>query len=147
MKRFCVEFMCRDVKCSLMSTRYPKILVADDHAIMRRTLAAVLSEELDARVELACDGTEALAMLRGRDDLDVAILDISMPGKTGLEVLRTIRSEGSTTRVIVISAHSAEVYEERVKRLGAYAFIHKEQVGECLVPCVEGLLQGDGQVS
>lgn len=129
-----------------MNIQPPKILVADDHAVMRRTLAAVLIEELDASVDLATDGNEALQALRSHPDVDVVILDISMPGKTGLEVLRTIRDEGSTATVIVISAHSEDVYAPRAKRLGADAFIQKEQIGEKLIPCIQGLLNGDGKI-
>lgn len=129
-----------------MTKHSPKILVADDHAVIRRTLAAVLTEELDASVELASDGDEALAKLRTQPDVEIAVLDISMPGRTGLEVLRAIRHQGLATGVIVISAHSADMYAERARRFGADAFIQKEQVGERLVPCIQGLLNHDGEV-
>ncbi len=117
-----------------------KFLVADDHAIIRRTLAEVLRCQFDAEVEVAADGVEALQKLRQHRDLDVAVLDISMPGKTGLQVLEEFRKERDEIDFVVISAHGADMYEAQARSLGAYAFISKEQVSEKLVPCIQKIV-------
>jgi two-component system, NarL family, invasion response regulator UvrY len=126
----------------MTTATHPRILVADDHRLVRHTLAEVLAEQFDADVEQAADGLEALDLLRDHD-VEVAVLDISMPGKSGLDVLEKIKAEKSHLKIIVISAYGAEYYAERARRLGAECFIEKSDVPEKLVPTIQRILDED----
>ncbi|NTV43179.1 MAG: response regulator transcription factor, partial [Syntrophobacteraceae bacterium] len=87
-----------------------KILVADDHTIVREGLKQIVGEVGDMVVaDEAGNGQEALAKIR-EGDHDVVLLDISMPGRSGLEVLKDIRAERPKLPVLILSMHSEEQY-------------------------------------
>jgi len=82
-----------------------KVLVADDDRLMRTFIAVSLAGFDDAEVTETADGDEALALLE-RDDFDLVLLDWDMPGKNGLEIIKTIRAQGSHVPVIMVTAHA-----------------------------------------
>jgi DNA-binding NarL/FixJ family response regulator len=102
-----------------------RILVADDHGIVRKGLKQVVEEadgmEVTGEAE---NGEEALNLVRAHE-FDVVILDIAMPGRGGLDVLRDLKKESPSLKVIVLSMHSEEQYAIRSLRDGASAYLTK----------------------
>ena len=120
-----------------------RILVADDHPIMRKGLKQLFSETDDMAVTgEASDGTQVLEMI-SRDTYDLVLLDISMPGKNGLEVLKELRANYEHIPVVMLSMHPEEQYASRALRAGASAYITKERASEELVSAVRRLFDVD----
>src|SRR5438876_11897776 len=95
------------------------VLVADDHAIVRRGLRQIVAETTDIVVSgEACNGEELLQLLRERP-WDVLILDISMPGRSGLDLLKDVKFERADLPVLMLSVHSEGEYAARALRAGA----------------------------
>jgi two-component system invasion response regulator UvrY len=118
------------------------ILLVDDHAVVRQGLKQILGENFsDVKVMEASDGAEARVKLC-EDSCDAVILDLSLPGLSGLDVLKRLRAEGSTLPVLVLSMHSEDEYGLRVLRAGAAGFLTKSCAPEKLVEAVQCLLAG-----
>jgi DNA-binding NarL/FixJ family response regulator len=119
-----------------------RLLVADDHGIVRRGIVQIISECDDIVVEgEASSGEEALKIARSKG-FDVAILDISMPGRGGLEVIRDIRKTCPGIKVIVLSMHSEEQFAVRSLRDGASAYLTKSSADAELVPAIRAVATG-----
>lgn len=124
-----------------------KILVADDHAIVRQGVKQILADSHDMVVcDEASDGQEALdkALL---NDYDVVLLDISMPGKNGLEVLRELGSQKPGLPVLILTMHSEQDYAMRVLRQGASGYISKQSAPEELMTAILRVASGGKYVS
>lgn len=112
------------------------ILIADDHAILRRGLRHILTDGLsEANVSEAQNGGEVLRLLRQRT-FDVLILDINMPGATGLEVVRDVRRDYPWLPVLMLSVYPEEQYALRALKAGASGYLPKESAPEELVKAV-----------
>lgn len=109
------------------------VLVADDHPLYREGIARAVREhpELDLVAECA-DGPEALSLIREKAPA-VAVLDLQLPGCSGLEVLRTLQAEGRPTRVMILSAHTAGalVYEAATAGAGGYLSKDADRTSIC----------------
>jgi two-component system invasion response regulator UvrY len=124
-----------------------KILVADDHAIVRQGVRQILADSYDTIVyDEASDGQEALdkALL---NDYDLVLLDISMPGKSGLEVLRELGSQKPGLPVLILTMHSEQDYAMRVLKLGASGYITKQSAPEELMTAILRVASGGKYVS
>ncbi len=103
-----------------------RILVADDHAILRAGLKHILSETPDILVAgEAVNGVEALAMARS-GDWDVVILDMTMPGKSGVELIKQMKAEHPALPVLVLSMHAEDIFAVRALRAGASGYLCKD---------------------
>lgn len=123
------------------------ILVTDDHPIVRNGLKLILSDEPDMKVTCeASNGPEALLKLK-TNNVDVVILDISMPGMSGLEVLVQIRHLYPDLPVLMLSVLSEEVFAAKTLKAGASGFIHKESIPEELVKAVRKVSAGGLYIS
>ena len=124
-----------------------RILIGDDHAIVREGMIRLLKEEFES-VELgeARSGTEVLDMAR-KEEWDVVIMDITMPGRTGLEILKQMRSEGINTPVLVLSMYPEDQYAVRVMRAGASGYLTKDTASDQLINAVKRVLSGRKYVS
>ena len=100
------------------------ILVVDDSAMARKMLVRALPAQWDVELRQASNGVEALAAYR-QGDIDVMFLDLTMPEMDGFEVLETLRAEGLNCLVVVVSADIQPEAQDRVKKLGAIAFVKK----------------------
>ena len=100
------------------------VLVVDDSPMARKMLVRSLPPEWDIRITQACSGKEALAAYRS-GQVEVMFLDLNMPEMDGYQVLETLRQEDLNCLVIVVSADIQEKAQERVRGLGAIAFIKK----------------------
>lgn len=124
-----------------------RILIADDHAVVRRGLKQIVAEEPDMAVlGEAQNAPEALQELRARD-WDVLVLDITMPGRGGLEVLREARASRPGLPVLVLSTHPEEQYAVRALRAGAAGYLTKETAPEELVKAIRKVHGGGKYVS
>lgn len=123
------------------------ILVVDDHVIVREGLKRILeSPELNWRVVEAGTGFEALDILR-RMPFDVAVVDVSMPGMGGLELLRRVRSEFARLRVLILSMHAEEQYAMRAFKAGASGYVTKDSASRDLVAAVRKVAEGGAYIS
>jgi len=124
-----------------------RILVADDHEIVRKGLMKVLAETLrPVTIDEARNGQEALNKI-GKSDYDLVVLDIKMPGKSGLEVLKEIKRHRPKIPVVILSMHPEEQFAIRAIRAGASGYLTKESAGEELVLAIRKALQGEKYIS
>ncbi len=119
-----------------------RILIADDHVMFQEGINQILQKEPDMQViAQARDGRRALAIAREME-LDVVLLDISMPGLGGLDILRDLVLECPRLRVLVLSMHPEEQYAVRVLKAGAAGYLTKESAGEELVSAIRVVARG-----
>jgi DNA-binding NarL/FixJ family response regulator len=120
-----------------------RILLADDHAMVRRGLRMVLDAEPDLEVvDEASDGAEALdRVLQG--DVDLAILDVTMPRMTGLQAARELRRRGAETKVLVLSMHDNEQYLYEALKAGASGYVLKSAAHKDLVEACRAAMRGE----
>lgn len=123
------------------------IFIVDDHPIMRQGLAVLINHEKDLVV---CGEAEDSA--RARDGIlalepDLALIDISLPGKNGLELIKDLRAMGSEAAILVHSMHDESLYVERVLRAGAQGYITKDEGGSKLMEAIRKVLAGEIYVS
>jgi DNA-binding NarL/FixJ family response regulator len=124
-----------------------RIILIDDHPMIRRGLRETLSAEADIEVVAeATSSEEALPALRGHA-CDIVTLDLSMPGRGGLEVLKDIRREFPRVRVLIVSTHAESQYALRAMRAGAAGYLTKTSAPEELVQAVRALMQTDRYIN
>jgi len=124
-----------------------KILLADDHAIVRRGVRQLLVESWPAAVfGEAATAQQALEQVL-REPWSVALLDITMPGRSGLDVIRELKDARSTMPVLVLSMHAEEQFALRVFKSGASGYVTKDTLLEELTHAVEKVLAGGRYLS
>ena len=124
-----------------------RILIVDDHAVVRRGLRALLSDAFQGAVfGEAADAPQALDQLRG-NIWDVALLDINLPGKSGLDLLKELKAEWPSLPVLVLSGHPEDQFAVRVLKAGAGGYMTKETAPEELATAIRKVLAGGRYVS
>jgi DNA-binding NarL/FixJ family response regulator len=124
-----------------------RVLVADDHAVVRKGLVQVVGDAYDLEVAgEAATGDEVLS-LAARQPFDVAVVDISMPGRSGIDVLEQLRASHPRLPVLILSAKPEEQYAVRLIRMGAAGYISKDRAPEELVSAIRTVAQGLTYVS
>lgn len=124
-----------------------KILLADDHALVRRGLRQLLEESIAGAVcDEAADGEEILAAAR-TGGFHLVILDLSLPGRCGLDVLKELRHEHPELPVLVLSMYPEEQFAVRALRAGACGYVDKRTALPDLLKAVEKVLAGGKHVS
>jgi two-component system, NarL family, invasion response regulator UvrY len=124
-----------------------KILIADDHAVVREGLKQILSESSHLVVaDEASDGYEVMDKLN-KHAYDLIILDIALPGKSGLEILKDIKSQKAKLPVLVLSMYPEEQYAVRVLKAGASGYLTKESAPNELVNAIKQIAQGRKYIS
>ena len=120
-----------------------RIAIADDHVLVRRGLAQLLQEMEDFRVVAeASTGDELLRTLRGTA-VDVAIVDMGMPGPSGLDLIKSLVAEFPKMPILVLSVHPEDQYAVRVVRAGAKGYLTKESAEAELVAAVRRVAAGE----
>jgi two-component system invasion response regulator UvrY len=123
-----------------------KVILCDDHALIRRGIRDTLSDSSDIEViGEAGDYGELRSLMRtlGPDkECDVLVLDINMPGRSGLDVLHALKDEGATLRVLIVSMYPEDQYAIRALRAGAYGYVNKGGDPQVLVQAVRTVAQG-----
>jgi len=124
-----------------------KVLIAEDHPIFRAGLKEILAKESDVDfVGEADTGHKALELAR-KQRWDVVVLDITMPGKGGLEVLRELRRERPKLPVLVLSAHPEEQLALRLLKAGAAGYVTKDKAPQVLRSAIRKVLRGERYIS
>ncbi len=118
------------------------ILIVDDHPMMREGLRQMVAHEPD--LEVCCEAEDAPGALRAVDEHDVslAIVDISLHGSSGLELIKDIRARRADLPVLVLSMHDESLYAERVLRAGGQGYIMKHEGGEKIMAAIRQVLSG-----
>jgi two-component system invasion response regulator UvrY len=129
------------------TSRMLKIFIADDHPIVREGLKQIIARTRDMAVcGEASDGQELLTKIRGQH-ADVVLLDISMPGRSGLDVLKQLRAQMPRLHLLVLSQHPEDEYALRVLRAGASGYLTKESASEQLITAIRKVASGGKYVS
>jgi len=124
-----------------------RVLVSDDHPIVREGVKQILSETTDIVVaQEASTGQEAIAYL-WKNDFDVVLLDISMPGRDGLETLRELKTIRPKTPVLILSIYPEEYYAVRVLRGGASGYVTKSSAPDELISAIRKVASGGKYIS
>ena len=124
-----------------------RVLIADDHAILRRGLIEILTRELNDPVcGEAEDAQQVLAQVRSHD-WDLVILDVSMPGRSGIDVLADLKLARPKMPVLVLSMHPESQYGKRVLKAGAAGYMNKNSAPEELIKAIRKVLAGGRYVS
>jgi two-component system, NarL family, invasion response regulator UvrY len=124
-----------------------QILIADDHAVVRRGLREILVDALpEAEFSEAGSGDEVLSRL-GNSSASLLVLDINMPGRSGMDVLRDVRHTYPRLPVIILSCHPEEQYAVRCLRAGAAAYINKDSAPEVLAIATKKVIGGGRYIS
>jgi len=124
-----------------------KVLVADDHAIVRRGIRQILTETPDITVGGEAGTAEEVRRLVREQRWDVVVLDISLPGGSGMDLLAELRRERPDLRVLILTVYSEEQYAIRAIRAGAAGFLTKESAPVKLIEAVRKVAGGGRYVS
>ena len=124
-----------------------RVIIADDHAILRRGLKEILAHELEGAVcGEAKNAQEVLSKVQS-DQWDLVILDLSMPGRSGLDALRDIKGMRPRLPILVLSMHPEDQYGKRILKAGAAGYMNKESAPEELIKAIRKVLAGGRYVS
>ena len=124
-----------------------RVLLADDHAIVRAGLKELLAESGDVTVTgEAGTGQEVLARIRDAD-YDVLVLDMSMPGRSGIELIKQIRKEKAKLRILILSMHSEAQYAVRAIKAGASGYLGKDGASDQLLAAIRRIAGGGAYMS
>lgn len=124
-----------------------RLVIADDHTIMREGLKRILEGADDIEVVgEAVDGFEVLAQVRN-GGFDVLMLDLSMPGRSGVELIRQIRDEAPKLPILILTMHEEEQYAIRAIRAGARGYLTKESAGTQLLSAIRKVAAGRPYIS
>jgi two-component system invasion response regulator UvrY len=124
-----------------------RILVADDHEVVRKGLVKVLSETLQPiRIDEASNGQEAVSKA-SKTDYDLVVLDMKMPGKSGLDVLKELKQHLPKLPVLILSMLPEEQFAIRAIRAGASGYLTKDAAGDELVLAIRKALKGERYIS
>lgn len=125
----------------------PRILIVDDHPIVRQGIAQLVNQEPD--LQICCqagDADQALESLASCNHA-LAIIDVSLGGASGIELIKTIRIKHPDLLVLVISMHDESLYAERALRAGARGYIMKQEATEMILTAIREILRGDIYIS
>jgi DNA-binding NarL/FixJ family response regulator len=124
-----------------------RLVLADDHTIVREGLKQLLVAAGDIEVlGEASDGTQVMERVRGLD-FDVLLLDMSMPGRSGIELIRQVRAEKPKLKVLILSMHEENQYAVRAIRAGASGYLTKESASRQLVDAIRKVAAGGAFIS
>ena len=124
-----------------------RIVVCDDHTIVREGLKQILSGQSDFEVVAeAADGHEAMKRVRELE-FDVLLLDMSMPGKSGVDLIKQVKSEKPKLRILVLTMHEEHQYAVRAIRAGASGYLTKEGASSQLVTAIRKVASGGAYIS
>ena len=136
------------MKAKSRATKVTKrILIVDDHPMMRQGLAQLISSEPDLTVCCEADTARQAFEAIGRGKPDLALVDISLPDKNGLELIKDIQAMYPSLPLLVVSMHDESLYAERVLRAGGRGYVMKQEGGKVLMQAIRQVLAGQIYVS
>ncbi|MGO8815188.1 MAG: response regulator transcription factor [Terriglobia bacterium] len=119
-----------------------RVFLVDDHPVVRQGLSLLIDREPDLMVCGAADGASSVLTGMANTTVDVLVLDISLEGPDGLELLKTIRVKQPNLPVLILSMHDELIYAERAMRAGANGYIMKQEATERVLVAIRTILQG-----
>lgn len=123
------------------------VMIADDHAIVRQGLKQILNETDDIRVTGEAEtGFQAIKIAR-QDDFDVTLLDISLPDRSGIDVMKQIRKDKPNLAILVLSMHNEHEFAIRALKAGAAGYLNKQSAPAQLVTAIRQVASGDKYIS
>jgi DNA-binding NarL/FixJ family response regulator len=133
----------------LVATQMKKcrVLLVDDHPIVRQGLALLIDREADLVVCGEADGAHSAFQAIAALQPDIVVLDISLSGPDGLDVLKEVRMKAASLPVLILSMHDESIYAERAMRAGANGYIMKQEATEKVLVAIRRILQGDVYLS
>lgn len=130
-----------------MSENIIRIIIADDHSFLREGIKKTIQDEIDMKiVGEASNANDALNIIRELEP-DVTIMDISMPGKSGLDVLKDLKAMKKKYRILILSMHPEDRFAIRALKAGAAGYLTKESAPDELVKAIRTVLTGRKYVS
>lgn len=124
-----------------------RIVLADDHAIVREGLKRIIGDVADFTVAgEAADGTQVMQVVR-ENDFDVLVLDLSMPGRSGMELIKLVKAEKPRLRILVLSMHQETQYAVRAIKSGASGYLTKESAPALLEQAIRKIAAGGAYIS
>ncbi len=124
-----------------------RVVLADDHGLMREGIKHILRQANDIEVfGEATDGFEVLSLVR-KGGFDVLVMDLSMPGRSGMDLIKQITGEAPGIAVLILTMHDEDQYAARAIRLGAHGYITKESAGTELVNAIRKVHSGRPYIS
>ncbi len=130
-----------------MEEKTIRIIIADDHAFLREGIKKTIQDEIDMKiVGEASNANDALDIIRELKP-DIVIMDISMPGKSGLDVLKDLKSLKIKSRILILSMHPEDRFAIRALKAGAFGYLTKESAPDELVKAIRTVLSGRKYVS
>ena len=124
-----------------------KILIIDDHPMMRQGLVQLITNEPDLAVAGEAESAEQAISMIAQSAPDLVLADISLTGKSGLELIKDVQSLRPDLPVLVISMHDESIYAERVLRAGGRGYIMKQEGGKQIMQAIRHVLGGEIYVS
>lgn len=124
-----------------------RILIADDHGIVREGIRSLVDEQPDLEVAGEAASVPDVLDLVREEEADLLVLDLGMPGGEGLETLQRIQTAASDLPVVILSVHPEDQLAARMLRAGASGYVHKETASENLVTAIRRVLRGTRYVS
>jgi len=124
-----------------------RLLIVDDHPMMRNGLAQLIDNEGDLKVVAEADNAGQAIQAIAKNKFDLALVDISLPDKNGLELIKDIRTLKPDLPILVVSMHDELIYAERVLRAGARGYIMKQEGGQKFLIAIRQVLAGKVFVS
>lgn len=119
-----------------------RVLIADDHAIVRKGLVQIASESREIEMRGEASEYSSLMRLMKENPCDVLLLDISMPGKNGIDVLKIVREQYPKTQVLILSMYPEDQYAIRALKAGAAGYLTKDTAPERLVEAILSVSRG-----
>jgi DNA-binding NarL/FixJ family response regulator len=119
-----------------------KVILCDDHELVRKGIRNTLESEVDIRIVAEASKAEDLKQVMRQHACDVLLLDISMQGRSGLEIVEQLAKEDNKTRILIVSMHPEQHYALRSLRAGAHGYFHKSESPAKMIEAVRILAQG-----
>jgi len=124
-----------------------KVFITDDHLLIREGFKKLLKDEMDIEVAGEAGNAKDTMDFVLKNNIDVLILDINLPDKSGLDLLKELKEFKPDLRVLILSMHPEDRFAMRVLRAGAYGYVTKESAGEELVKAIRKVYNGGKYVS
>ncbi len=124
-----------------------RVIVVDDHPVVRRGLKQIIDSETDMQVVAEADNArEAISVIR-KTGCDTVVLDITLPGASGIEVLQQLKTEHPNLPVLILSVHEEEQYARRTLKAGASGYLMKDSAPENLIGAIRKIARGGKYIS
>lgn len=124
-----------------------KVLIVDDHSMVRKGITSILESEPDLKVAEQLENAEKLLEKLDKLDVELMIIDISLPGMNGIELVKNIIFQNPDQKILMLSRHEESIYAERALRAGAKGYVMKFESSEILLKAVRKILNGGLYVS